>query len=98
MTTMTTTTRARHPWIAFVTASILVMIGIYFFAAKLDPFLVAAVMPLAVCLAFTGAHARRHDDWPSRWPYWIVAALVAGLAIYGVELWLYDLAHPPVAV
>jgi drug/metabolite transporter (DMT)-like permease len=98
MTTMTTSTRERHPWIAFVTASTLVMIGIYFLVAKLDGFLVAALMPLAACLALMGAHAQRHGDWPSRWPYWIVAALVAGLAIYGLEYWLYNLAHPPVAV
>jgi uncharacterized membrane protein YfcA len=95
---MTTMARERQPRIAFITASALVVIGIYFLVAGLDPFLVAALMPFAACLALMGARAQRNGDWPSRWPYWMVAALVAGLAIYGVEYWLYDLAHRPVAV
>ncbi|MBD3783870.1 MAG: hypothetical protein IE926_13140 [Micrococcales bacterium] len=95
---MTTMTRERQPRIAFISAFTVVVIGIFFLVAGLDPFLVAALMPVAACLALMGVRAQRNGDWPSRWPYWMVSVLVAGWAIYGVKYWIYDLAHPPVAV
>ena len=97
MSNVESTTGAFRPWGAFTSATAIVAVGAYFLVAGLDPFLLVGLLPSAVATFLLGTYASRHDAWPSKWPLWVVAAIVIGLILYGGSYWLYDLAHPPEA-